>query len=302
MQLRYVFSELRQGLRRNLSMHLAVILTLSVSLTLVGLGVLLQKQVQRAEAYWGSQLQITFYLCRDQDPNPRCNHAVTDAEKQAILKVVQGSPDVSEFHLESSQEAYDKVKLLYDKKLFEGPNPPVTATSMPQSVWVTLKNPENYQNVSSALIGLDGVASVRDMRQIIDPIYTGLNVLKSGSFVVAGLLLLAALLLVANTIRLAALARRKEIAIMRLVGASSVYIGLPFMLEALLNAALGILIAGGLLAGLMQLMSNLLQHSFRFIPWIGQPEYYYALAVIAIAAPLLTVLPTLVLARKYTKV
>lgn len=302
MQLRYVLSELRQGLRRNLSMHLAVILTLSVSLTLVGLGVLLQQQVSRAEQYWGSQLQITFYLCRDGDPNPKCNHAVTPPEKQAILKVVQDSPDVADFHLESSQQAYDKVKLLYDKKLFDGPNPPVTASSMPQSIWVTLRDPQNYQNVTSALIGLDGVASVRDMRQIIDPIYTGLNVLKGGSFVIAGLLLLAALLLVANTIRLAALARRKEIGIMRLVGASSLYIGLPFLLEALLNAILGVVVAGGLLAGLMELMSRLLQHSFRFIPWVGRPEYFISLGWIAVAAPLLTLVPTLLLARKYTKV
>ena len=68
MQLRYVFSELGQGLRRNLSMHLAVILTLFVSLTLVGIGVLLQQQADKAAEHWGNQLQITVFLCRPTTP------------------------------------------------------------------------------------------------------------------------------------------------------------------------------------------------------------------------------------------
>ncbi|MCY7402434.1 MAG: cell division protein FtsX, partial [Nocardioides sp.] len=65
MQLRYVFSELGQGLRRNLTMHLAVILTLFVSLTLVGMGVLFQQQATKAAEQWGNQLQITVFLCRN---------------------------------------------------------------------------------------------------------------------------------------------------------------------------------------------------------------------------------------------
>ncbi|MGH3362112.1 MAG: permease-like cell division protein FtsX, partial [Nocardioides sp.] len=72
MQLRYVYSELGQGLRRNLSMHVAVILTLFVSLTLVGLGTLLIQQADRMSEQWGNELQITVFLCRDNDPDPAC--------------------------------------------------------------------------------------------------------------------------------------------------------------------------------------------------------------------------------------
>ena len=85
MQLRYVFSELGQGLRRNLSMHLAVILTLFVSLTLVGLGVLLNQQAIRAGEQWGNELQITVYLCRSYDPSPVCPNEVTVAQKAEIV-------------------------------------------------------------------------------------------------------------------------------------------------------------------------------------------------------------------------
>ena len=81
-QMRYVFSELGQGLRRNVSMHIAVVLTLFVSMTLVGLGVLMKQQTDIATRYLGNQLQITVYLCRDGDPNPACTGGVTDEQKQ----------------------------------------------------------------------------------------------------------------------------------------------------------------------------------------------------------------------------
>ena len=95
MQLRYVYSELGQGLRRNLSMHLAVILTLFVSLTLVGIGVLFQQQATQAAEHWGNQLQITVYLCRLNDSNPVCPNPVTDAQKTEIEAVVDDNPEVA---------------------------------------------------------------------------------------------------------------------------------------------------------------------------------------------------------------
>ena len=92
MQLRYVYSELGQGLRRNLTMHLAVILTLVVSLTLVGIGLMFQQQATRAADHFGNQLQITVYLCRLNDSNPVCPNPVTDAQKAEIEAVVEENP------------------------------------------------------------------------------------------------------------------------------------------------------------------------------------------------------------------
>ena len=82
MQLRYVYSELGQGLRRNLTMHLAVILTLVVSLTLVGIGLLFQQQATRAADHFGNQLQITVYLCRLNDSNPAFSRATSPDSKR----------------------------------------------------------------------------------------------------------------------------------------------------------------------------------------------------------------------------
>jgi len=303
MQLRYVFSELGQGLRRNLSMHIAVVLTLFVSLTLVGLGLLLNQQADKAAQHWGSQLQITVWLCKDKDDNPACTGEVTDTQKTAIEKVVEENPEVAGYHAESKEEAFDKVKELLGPEKFEGPNPAATAADMPQSLWIELNNPEEYQGITSAVKGLDGVSGIRDMRAVLKPIYGSINALQWGALGTATFLVLAALLLVGNTIRLAAFARRREIGIMRLVGASTSYITLPFLLEALVTALIGVGLAAGALGAFMYFgIHERAGDQLKFMPWIGMPEYTVAIFWIAILGPILTLLPTLVLTRKYLKV
>ena len=303
MQLRYVFSELGQGLRRNLSMHLAVILTLFVSLTLVGLGVLFHEQANKAADHWGSQLQIQVSLCTAEDNNPACVGEVTDAQRDAITAVIDENPEAAGWDLETKDEAFEKVKELYGADRFEGDNAVLTVDDMPQSLWVELKDPEKFDGIVSAVSGLEGVSVVRDMRRYIEPIIGSINMLQWVSIATAAFLVLAALLLVANTIRLAAFARRKEIGIMRLVGASTLYIALPFLLEALVTAFLGVLLATGALAAFMYFgIEQRGQDKLKFIPWIGMEQYGVAVVVVAVLGPLLTVLPTLVLTRKYLKV
>ena len=301
--MRYVLSNLGQGLRRNLSMHVAVIITLFVSLTLVGLGVLLNQQADKAAAHWGSQLQITVWLCKDKDDNASCNGEVTEAQKAAIIDVVEANPEVAGYHTESKEEAFEKVKELLGPERFEGPNPAATAEAMPQSLWIELENPEQFEGVTSAVVGLDGVSGIRDMREVLEPIYGSINALKWGALGTAAFLVVAALLLVGNTIRLAALARRREIGIMRLVGASTLYIALPFLLEALVTALIGVVLAAGALGAFMYYgIYERAGDQLKFMPWIGMDEYTVAVIAIAILGPILTVLPTLVLTRKYLKV
>jgi cell division transport system permease protein len=302
MQLRYVFTELGHGLRRNLSMHLAVVLTLFVSLTLVGLGVLLRQEAQRTAEHWGNQLQITVYLCARQDSNPACTTPVTTPQKQAIEKVVSQNPQVSSFHTESQQDAFNKLQEEFPGK-YDGPNSPITAADMPQSIWITLKDPHQFDNIESAVQGLDGVSKVQDVRKLLHPIFATITTLTIGAWVTAVFLGVAALLLVGNTIRLTAFARRREIAIMRLVGASTLYIALPFLLEALVTAVAGFVLAGAALGAFMRLgVHDRMSGELNFIPWIGPHDYVLSLIVIAILAPVLTLLPTLVVTRKYLKV
>jgi cell division transport system permease protein len=303
MQLRYVFSELGQGLRRNLSMHLAVILTLFVSLTLVGVGVLLREQSIKSTEQWGSELQITAFLCKARDDNPGCTGEVTQAEKDALTKVIEDNPEVADFRFETKEEAFEKVKELLGPEKFEGSNPAATVDDMPESVWITLEDPDEYQGITSAIVGLDGVSSIRDQRDVVGPLLKSMSFLQTGSLYTALVLIVAALLLVANTIRLAAFARRREIGIMRLVGASTLYIALPFLMEALVTAAVAAVLAGGALTAAMYFgVEERLRESLGFIPWIDWSNFVNALIAIAVLAPVLTLLPTLVLTRKYLKV
>ena len=303
MQFRYVFSELGQGLRRNVSMHIAVVLTLFVSMTLLGLGVLMKQQSDIATRYLGNQLQVTVYLCRDGDANPACVGEVTDEQKGAIEKAINDNPETADLRYESQDEAFEKVKELYGEDQFDGPNPAMTAADMPESYWITLEDPKKFEGIKSEVEGLDGVSQIYDVHQTLKPIYEWLGALKYGSWGISGFLLLTALLLVANTIRLAAFARRKEIAIMRLVGASTLYIALPFLLEAVVTAVIGVALAAGALGAFMYfVVHERIADSIKFMPWIGVQEYTTALIIIGILGPLLTLLPTLLLTRKYLKV
>ena len=298
MQLRHVFSELRLGLRRNLTMHIAVVLTLFVSLTLVGLGILLNTQAKKTEDYFGSQLQATIYLCNGAKGEVGCVGPVSDAEKQAITKALDDNDDVADWYEESQQVAYDRSKeLMGDNFRISSPD------AMHASIWVTMHDPRDYQSVISSVMTLPGVYSVRTAKDYLDPIYSTLDAFKYGAVGIGAFLILAALLLVANTIRLAAFARRREIGIMRLVGASSLYISLPFLLEALVTAVIGVALAAGALAAFMKFgVHDRLSESLLFMPWVDFSDYLGVVGWLAIIGPLLTLLPTLVLTRKYLKV
>lgn len=298
MQLRHVFSELVQGLRRNVSMHVAVILTLFVSLTLVGLGVLMQLQAQKAADYWGSQLEIAAVLCTDRAASPNCaNGEVTEAQRAAVVDKVENNPEVADHRIQTKAQAYEQVKDLLGPEKFEGEHPPARVEAMPQTVWIELEDPEEYEGITSEIEGLDGVAVVRDSRDRLEPIFNAIRYLQIGSILTASFLGLAALLLVVNTVRLAALARRREMGIMRLVGASSLFITLPFLLEALVTALIGVGLAAGTLAAFMHWGINDGLANLQFLPWVRWPEYGLAVTVIAVLGPLLTLLPTLVLTQ-----
>ncbi|MFC5729562.1 MULTISPECIES: permease-like cell division protein FtsX [Nocardioides] len=311
MQLRYVFSELRTGLRRNLSMHLSVILTLFVSLTLAGCGALVQREANLTAEYLGTQLQIRVNLCTDNDPSnsPNCaGGEVTEEQRARIEQEIAGNDEVRSFDYQTKEEGFEKAKKTLPDVVFEGENPVVTVENWPGAYWVTLKDPNRADGIISAVQGLDGVSGIIDERAALSQIFGIMKVLKFGSWIASGALLLAALLQVANTIRLAALARRREIGIMRLVGASTLYISVPFLLEAIVTAVVGVALAAGALAAFQFWgVQRGLAENVSFLPWIEWTDYQHAIVGlqppgIAYVGLALTLVPTLLLTRKYIKV
>ena len=318
MQLRYVFSELRTGLRRNLSMHLAVILTLFVSLTLAGVGILIQREAKLAVNELGNELQILVNLCTEDDPslrqgNQNCSSGeLTDAQQARVEQELEASGEVESFRFQSKQEgfdrAYEQAKRNGSEAAFEGEDPVVSPESWPAGYWVTLESPDEADGIISSLVGLDGVSSILDQRKELSQIFGIMEILKYGSWIGSGFLLFAALLQVANTIRLAALARRREIQIMRLVGASTLYIALPFLLEALVTAIIGVALTAGALAAFQYWgVERGMAEEVTFLPWVDWSDYgeaVYGLLPpgILLLGPALTLIPTLLLTRKYVKV
>ena len=306
MQLRYVFSETATGLRRNFSMSVALIVTIFVSLTLVGMGLLLNQQADKAERFWGSKLQITVFMCNQNSKTANCaSGEISPTQRTAVKQAIQSSPEVASFYHQSKDQAFKTWKRVYlsqDKSQQEIYST-VRASDMQESYWVKLKNPNQFQGVKSALVGMPGVDAVRDLRQVLKPIYFWMTVMKWGAIAIAAFLLVAAILQVGNTIRMAAFARRKEIGIMRLVGASTLYISLPFLMETLVAAVIGIaLAAGALMAFMYFVIYGKLRPTSNIVEWVDWNDAYLAIAGITVLGILLTLVPTLVMTRKYLKV
>ena len=303
MQLRHVSTNLRQGLRRNASMHLAVVLTLFVSLSLAGIGLMMSKQAGLTVDVIGSELQIQVVLCLPDDPqNASCTSEVTEEQKSAIAGAVEDNPEVDSFVFESKAESLEKLKVLLGPEQFEGPDPVFTVEDAPQAVRITLKDPNDFDGTVDAVANLDGVSYITLAKDEVKPIFTLIDVLQWSAWGAAGALILASILLVANTIRLTALARRKEIEIMRLVGASRIFIALPFLLEALVTAFVGVALAIGAVAAFTQFaLIGGLADVVKALPFIGWQEWFETSLVLAAVAPVLTVVPTLLLTRKYLR-
>ena len=306
MQLRYVFSETGTGLRRNVSMTVALIVTMFVSLTLVGMGLLLNTQADKAEQRWGSRLQITVYMCNDISKSANCaGGEVTSPQRSTIADTLENHPEVRGLDYRSKKTEYAALQELAKSQdnSREDLYSAVKVDDMNTAYRVTLKDPQEYRGVEQAVAGLQGVDQVQDLHQILQPVYAFLSAMKWGAIGIAAFLLVAAVLEIGNTIRLTAYARRREIGIMRLVGASSLYIQLPFLLETLVAAVIGIALSAGAIAVFMlAVVYQLLRKNSDVVAWIGWGDALQAMALIAVLGVVLTLVPTLVLTRKYLKV
>lgn len=301
--MRHTFTETWSGLRRNASMALAVVVTMWVSLTLFGAGLMTAQQVDRFKDDWYDRVEISVFLCVPDSRGGNCQvgESVTDAQRTEIRDTLGSNPEVAEVFYETKEQAYEQFREYYAN------NDPIlkatTVDKMQDSFRVKLKNPEEYQGVVSAVSGMPGVQLVQDLRKILDPMFTWLNLARWATVGLSALLLLAAALQIGNTIRMAAYSRRREIGIMRLVGASNWYIMLPFLLESLIAAIGGALLACLTLAAVEQfVIIGKAKAEIQTIRWIEWPHVGLAMASIAIVAVVLSIIPTLIATRRFLRV
>ena len=253
MRLGLVLSEASQGLRRNIAMVISVILVTFISLTFVGAAILLQMQIGQMKGYWYDRSQVAVYFCTDSDSGGNCAQSDATADQIAAVKTQLDSatlkPYVKKVSFETHKEAYANFKSQFS----DSPLASITTPAMlNQSYRINLVDPNQASIIIDSLKNLPGVQDVEDQRGYLDQIFAVLNAASYTAIGLASLMLVAAVLLIATTIRLSAFSRRREIGIMRLVGASNRFIQTPFILEGVFAALIGSVLAGAAIVAIVQ--------------------------------------------------
>jgi cell division transport system permease protein len=301
MRSHFVFQEIWIGLRRNLTMTVALIVVVAISLSLLGTGLLFYKQVNSTRTYWQSKVEISVYLCTSSSPNPSCHGAVTSAQQSQIQQTLTAMPQVEHVYYQSQQQAYAQFKEYFaDDQSYVST---VQQGDIPASFEVKLKNPgADYNIVASAVTGAPGVDSIVDEMTILNKFYRLLTGARNAVVIVALILIIAAVMLVANTIRLSAFNRRRETGIMRLVGASNFYIQLPFLLEGVIAGLLGWVLAAALLVGVKSLLLNNLQQYFSYNVGLSSTDLLEVIVLAMCVGVLLCGVTSFLTLRRYLRV
>ena len=245
-----VMGEAASGLRRNVSMVISVVLVTFISLTFVGAAILLQLQIAQMKGYWYDRAQVAVYLCTESENTGNCTQQEATQEQidavEAQLTSATLSPFIKAYEFEDHDLAYRNFKEQFPDISF------VTPDLLNESFRVNMIDPADAPVLIESLSGLPGVEQVQDQRQFLEPIFSILNSASYTAIGLAVLMLIAAVLLIATTIRLSAFSRRREIGIMRLVGASNRFIQTPFILEGVFAALIGSLLAGAAIVAIVQ--------------------------------------------------
>jgi cell division transport system permease protein len=304
MRAQLVLREIGIGLRRNLTMTVAVVMTVAVSLGMFGVGLMIRAQVEEMKDYWYERVEVSIFLCNEFDAatEPACvGGEVSDTQREQIRDDLEAMDEVDTVFYESKEQAYELfIEDFADSAIVDS----VTPEQLPESFRVKLVDPEEYEIVSSAFQGRPGVQSVVDQKETLDPFFKFLNRITLVSAIGAGLLLVATVLLVVNTIRVSAFSRRRETGIMRLVGASNFAIQVPFLLEGAIAGLLGAAAGSALMMLAYQfIVLGMLVPEFSFIEqWIGWDTVLGIVPILLGLGALICAIASMLTIRRHLKV
>jgi cell division transport system permease protein len=303
MRAQFVMSEISVGLRRNLTMTFAVIVSVALSLALLGGSLLATEQVNAMKGFWYDKVQVSIYLCNENDAesDPNCaKGAVTEQQKDQIEADLKDLGVVEKVYHESADEAFDHYQEQFgDSPLADS----LTADQMQESFRVKLEDPTKFNVINTAFSGRQGVQEVQDQKNLLENLFGLLNGMKIAALFVMVMMLIVALLLIINTVRVSAFSRRRETGIMRLVGASSFYIQMPFILEAAIAGLIGAGFACLLLVGgKFLLIDNWLQQEIVLINFVGWDAVAKVLPLVVAVGAFMPAIAAFFALRKYLKV
>jgi cell division transport system permease protein len=250
----FVAREVFTGLRRNVTMTIAMVLTTAISLGLVGTGLLAVRTIDRTEQLYSDRFEVQVTLTADVSAaDLDCSQPICSGLRDTLER----SPQVESVRFQSQQEAYEHFQ-----ELFAGQA--LAEVARPQSLPATLRvrladQGAGADAVRQAMTGQVGVRNVIDQREVVAKLFDMIGSFRDVTFALAVVQAIAALLLISNTVQVSAYTRRTEVGVMRLVGATRWYTQLPFLIEAVVTGVIGALIAvGGLLAGKYLFIDQLL--------------------------------------------
>ncbi|CAB4669290.1 MAG: FtsX-like permease family protein [Actinobacteria bacterium] len=296
----FLFSEVRIGLRRNLTMTFAVMITVAISLTLLGIGLLANSQVRVMKDYWYDKIEVSVFLCGSLSESSSCaSGPVSQEQRDSIKSDIEALPVVDKVYYESQSQAF-----IHFQERFKGSAiaQNVTQDQLPESYRVKLKDPTKFAVMQSAFAGRPGVDSVQDQRSILEKFFKLLGVLRDGALAIGLASVLTAALLISNTLRIAAFNRRRETGVMKLVGASSFSIQLPFLLEGIFSAIVGWIFSTGLLSAFKLLVDSRIAPLLSFTKFFTWSDVWVASGILLLTGFVVSTVASIVTLRKYLKV
>jgi cell division transport system permease protein len=231
----FLFNEVLTGLRRNVTMTVAMILTAAISIGLFGGGLLVVRLAEHSREIYLDRVETQVYLNEDISANdPSCQSAPC----KALREKIESRNDVKSVRFLNRQDAYaDAIRRMPQFKDL------ASKDAFPASFVVKLNNPEQHTQFDDAMRGQPIVSGILNQKDLIDRLFAVLDGLSNAAFAVALVQAIGAILLIANMVQVAAYTRRTEVGIMRLVGATRWYTQLPFLVEAMVAATAGVIIA-----------------------------------------------------------
>ena len=261
----YFFRESLSGLSRNGLVAFAAISTSFIALFLLGGALLAGRQVNLLIARSTANVEVSVFLLDE----------ISDAQQGHLQQLIQSMPEVDTVHYESKEEAYRRFQDIFKSQQDLVRN--VSPDALPASFRVKLKDPEKFEVVSARLQGQPGIDKIVDQREILKRLFAVAAVFRVGVMAVAIIMLVSAGALIGNTVRMAVFARRKEIGIMRLVGATNWFIRLPFVIEGVVEGLLG---AGAAILALFVMkvaFVDPLRGQVGFLPLVGTPDVIWTI-------------------------
>lgn len=235
MRASFIFSEVFTGLRRNITMTIAMILTTAISLGLFGGGLLVVQMAGKTQQIFLDRVEVQIFLTDDiSSGDPDCAQSTCSTLRSEL----ESTPSVVSVQYLNRDDA---VKDATDRVFKDQPELAelVSPDSFPASFKVKLSDPERFGVINDNFAGRPGVQSVLNQRDLVERLFSVLNGVRNAAFAIAIVQAVAAILLIANMVQIAAFTRRTEVGIMRLVGATRWYTQLPFLLEAVVAALIG---------------------------------------------------------------